>query len=658
MADLDISIGAKDEASPAFKKVSESAKQLGKDTEAGGKQAAKGTESLAGSLVKAQLAFEALRVAGRVALDLLKGGIADYIEQEKANTRLAAAVRQLGYDANTLTPALVSMADEMEHTTLVTSEQIQQIQQMLLRYGVAPRDIRATTQALLDYGAVSGKSASEATETLMQALVGGGNQMQAFGVTVGRTGDKAKDLQAIVAQMSEQFGGSARAATEGFAGSIGRLELAQQDLGKAFAQFIADVDGRYHIIDSLTQALDGARIALAGDKEQEALEKRNQQYIKQLETIGRVGGVLKQLRKELAATPEDAAGFGGRSRREELQEQIAEQEALLSKFKSYSAQVREAVNSALNRGASGVATAISTGNTAIAAATKEGFDHIDNIRDLHHKAALDAFKAVEEEAKLDAKIDKDLLAQFAQNRKQAAEDSINALKSWQKREAAEWQRLMGQSQSRAGQLSVAVASTVQDEGADQMQAAGFALGSALVSGLDQALTQMEGGGEMDVGSIIASVLPALVTAGLIAATGGAAAPFAPLIGAAVGVLAKHAVNSLDTPKYGGSKYHSGGVVDDRPRFHDGGGLASDEVDAVLQTGEVVWDRGDVARNGGPRAVNAMRGGGAGMHVTVQAMDAQSFQEWIGDRGGSGVVRALNQNRGELAQRFRRLERRR
>lgn len=185
------------------------------------------------------------------------------------------------------------------------------------------------------------------------------------------------------------------------------------------------------------------------------------------------------------------------------------------------------------------------------------------------------------------------------------------------------------------------------EAAKKSRDAGIAVGMAFISGLDSQLSQMQNGGEFDMGSMIAQMIPTLVTLAMMANP--ATAPFAGLVGAAAGMIAKQAFAGGGKP----GRYHSGGYVDDRPRFHDGG-LAGDEVEAVLQKGEYVVSRGEVARAGGPQAVgDAVRSGG-GTTITVQAFDSLSFQDYMGDRGGRGMVRAIEQlGRGEFAAHLRR-----
>ncbi len=85
--------------------------------------------------------------------------------------------------------------------------------------------------------------------------------------------------------------------------------------------------------------------------------------------------------------------------------------------------------------------------------------------------------------------------------------------------------------------------------------------------------------------------------------------------------------------------HSGGYI---PRLHYGGwawGLRPDEVPAILQRGEFVLSREDVARLGGPAAVEALRRQGPGKQVSIQVegplvhvqgegVDAQAIAEAV------------------------------
>jgi uncharacterized protein YoxC len=222
-----------------------------------------------------------------------------------------------------------------------------------------------------------------------------------------------------------------------------------------------------------------------------------------------------------------------------------------------------------------------------------------------------------------------------------------------------WSQMMGEQRNRIGRLNTATAQQTEDEGGAAMYEAGYAVGGAFISGLDEALTEVENGGEFDVAQMIAAILPMAITAGLMIA--GAPAPLAGLVGQAAGVMVKHSLNSNKKNSerlMGGKKrssYHSGGWVDEPPRYHDGAwALGSDEQPAILQHGERVLSRNEVDNAGGPAAVDRMAQGGGPRAIVVQAFDALSFRDYVGGRGGEAITRAVVEGRGEAAMYLRRL----
>ncbi len=87
--------------------------------------------------------------------------------------------------------------------------------------------------------------------------------------------------------------------------------------------------------------------------------------------------------------------------------------------------------------------------------------------------------------------------------------------------------------------------------------------------------------------------------------------------------------------FGGAAKHLGGMI---RKAHEG--LALDEVPIVAQTGEAVLSRQGVAGLGGPPAVEALNAGGAlgggavTKNITINAMDAESFNEFAKKNKGS------------------------
>jgi hypothetical protein len=73
-----------------------------------------------------------------------------------------------------------------------------------------------------------------------------------------------------------------------------------------------------------------------------------------------------------------------------------------------------------------------------------------------------------------------------------------------------------------------------------------------------------------------------------------------------------------------------------------------EVPAILQEGERVLSRSEVATMGGPGGVErAARGGNSGGTIVINAMDAASVQQLFESRRGRGLINALRTGRSPL-----------
>ncbi len=168
---------------------------------------------------------------------------------------------------------------------------------------------------------------------------------------------------------------------------------------------------------------------------------------------------------------------------------------------------------------------------------------------------------------------------------------------------------------------------------------GETLGASFVNALTGELDKLAAGGEFDLAGFIAGLLPVLgsVVGSLVPGLGTA-------LGGALGGLAGVGVRAA-------TRHHDGGWIG-VPRFHGGGwpGVGPDEVPAVLQMGERVLSRSEVARAGGPDAVERMAsgdGGGARFVVHVSAVDAKGVREFFEAQGGRGFYDALRTGQGIL-----------
>ena len=114
-------------------------------------------------------------------IDFVKESVQEYLNFEKASRSLSAV-------AGAMTPMLVEQAEAFQNNLNANKETTMAMQELMLRYGVAPDQIKATTQAILDYSAKTGVDAVSATQKLLIGVDNGGKGLKRIGVAYQATG--------------------------------------------------------------------------------------------------------------------------------------------------------------------------------------------------------------------------------------------------------------------------------------------------------------------------------------------------------------------------------------------------------------------------------------------------------------------------------------
>lgn len=190
----------------------------------------------------------AARAAQQIIIDFTKQSVKAYMESERVQ-------RQLQLVAKDLTGAMQAQATAMAQSMNISDELVQQMQTLLLRYGEAPGAVNATTQALIDYAAATGADARAATELLTRGVESGTGHFKGLGISIQATGDRTRDLAAATAELAKKYGGAGQADAESLTGQVRGLEEAFGDLQEAFGGFIADVGNKTGVLKTLTDEL-------------------------------------------------------------------------------------------------------------------------------------------------------------------------------------------------------------------------------------------------------------------------------------------------------------------------------------------------------------------------------------------------------------------
>lgn len=199
-----------------------------------------------------------VRAAGQVLIDFTRQSVRAYAESERSQ-------RQLGLVAKELTAAFSAQSEALAKANAVSGEMVQSIQALLLRYGAAPKDVEATTQAVLDFAAATGADAKAAAEALTRGVETGSGAVKALGINFAASKDRAEDLRRATEALTAKFGGAGAEDAGSLLGSIRGLEDAFSDVQKAWGGFVTEVATRTGVLSTLTEAFrdvaKGAEIA-------------------------------------------------------------------------------------------------------------------------------------------------------------------------------------------------------------------------------------------------------------------------------------------------------------------------------------------------------------------------------------------------------------
>lgn len=621
MADIDLSVNTQDNTSEKFRaigrNIAEGMREIEKSQKGEEEQTKKSELAWAKKLLTYGAAAAAAKKLWSVSVDAFKA----YAEEEESIRKLSAALTNLGYDSAALTPMLVAQAEAFKRNLAVSDDTVRSIQQLLIRFNVAPKDIQATTKAVLDYSAATGQDAESATMALMRALERGGQGLGKLGIRIKETNDFATNLNNAVAEMGRKFGGAAEAAAGGLSGQLRTLENAQEDLTEAFGLFLSKTGIGTAVIDAATRALNSLTETLTGESI-DALRAQEKEANKLTDAQENLTEMTRQLGLMEANLAEVRSVMGDKGAREQLR---------LIELKKKEIQEQQKYIDDL-------------GQTEITRNARERNAAAE--REKTRQADLDAWhKHLEKSNDLRRALNQ----QHLEEQLEAEAHAMDALAKIQDKHVRDSEKRATATRKIA---SIAVFNIFEDQRKrleqEQLKFAevGDAIGGALINGINTQLGNLANGGEFDIANFIFEVLGVALTAVLTAY--GVPAPLAGLAGTAIKSLGKMMTGGGG----GGKKYHDGGAVyadDALPRFHEGG-----EVPAVLQDGEHVLSRADVARMGGHERVEEMKQSAGPVNIYIQAMDARSFEDFIAEGGGGALVRNINSGRGEFAHYVRRL----
>ncbi len=152
-------------------------------------------------------------------------------ESEAAINKLNLALANQGMYTAKTSQALLDYASALEDVSTFDDEAVIGAEALLVAYGMNEEQIRRTLKAAADFAAATGSDLQSAVQAVTRGVEGQGRAFKAYGIEVEDTGTKTKNLDVLLGQLEQKFGGSALNATKTYAGSMAQLE---NEIGNAW----------------------------------------------------------------------------------------------------------------------------------------------------------------------------------------------------------------------------------------------------------------------------------------------------------------------------------------------------------------------------------------------------------------------------------------
>lgn len=158
-----------------------------------------------------------------------KSSITAFAGAEKSQMRLALAYSKFPALADTNITAMRALNDELMNRTGADNDALAAAEANLAMYELTGRQIMDLIPLVNDYAIASGQEVPDAATSVGRALMGNARALKALGIDFKVTGDRSKDLAALMDGLREKVGGVGDAFGKTTAGD---LKIAQENFAE------------------------------------------------------------------------------------------------------------------------------------------------------------------------------------------------------------------------------------------------------------------------------------------------------------------------------------------------------------------------------------------------------------------------------------------
>lgn len=266
-------------------------------------------ESSKAAVATSQLS-NALKILGGAAVvgavtNGVKKSVEAFLEQEKATKRQESALRALGITSKAATQDIVSFAGSLQRTTGIADELILDTTRLFTQFGLVGREMKDATKLAIDLSAAFGKDLTTTTLMVAKASQGHFDGLSKLGVKFDESTKKSGDFTRVLSELNKQFGGSAQAAMQGYAGQVQAINTQMSEVSEKVGELAVKLLHKSGVLRSLNDTL-GRANAFWDDHNNEMTQAGNA-YDEQAKKVQRLKNIMDQYAMQPMAPIMDVA---------------------------------------------------------------------------------------------------------------------------------------------------------------------------------------------------------------------------------------------------------------------------------------------------------------------------------------------------------------
>jgi hypothetical protein len=265
-------------------------------------------------------ATKAFAVLGGIAF--LKSSLDAFMENERAASKLDAALRATGQTAQEYRKELDEFIESMKASTTFTDDEITNVVAKLVALKAPKEGIKDLTRGVFDLSTLMDKDLNRALIAITGALNGEFSAFKALGFQIDENKNSTQNLNSVLEQLTRTAGGQAKAAAESLGGQVTQLKKefdeVKESIGQMVATGVVEISHFFSVMRALRNEGDMRKEI---DKQIEGYEQlieriqRQSVYMRQMgeisvETSLKVAAALNTIGDALERVKADAKGQG------------------------------------------------------------------------------------------------------------------------------------------------------------------------------------------------------------------------------------------------------------------------------------------------------------------------------------------------------------